>query len=174
MKSFAEAGLPVIFSGNNYGYYQSGDNSGETAVQSAIADLQKTEHVYSCGSNQLPELLSSLALEPEIRTETNATLYTTWREDASGGLDYAFLFCDASPCRGNISMATTKKPYYFNPCPHIQRPERHDCVTSPAHRKPDPHHCLRQRRGGKFNRTYSTPPTLLPTSSATLMRARTG
>ncbi|KAL1617257.1 hypothetical protein SLS56_011061 [Neofusicoccum ribis] len=115
LKSFAEAGLPIVISGSVHGYYHSGDGSGEAAVQSAISDLLKTERVYSAESQDLPQILSSIGLDPQIRAETNATLYTTWREDVIEGIDYAFLFCDGSSCRGSFHISSTKRPYFLDP-----------------------------------------------------------
>lgn len=115
LKSFAEAGLPIIFSGNAHGYYSSGNNSDRNFVESAISNLLESQNVHSCESQHLVQLLSSIGLSPRIRTETNGTLYSTWREDETEGLDYAFLFCDGSPCRGRIHVSTTKAPYILNP-----------------------------------------------------------
>ncbi|KAF9629124.1 hypothetical protein BFW01_g10327 [Lasiodiplodia theobromae] len=115
LKSFAEAGLPIIFSGNAHGYYSSGNNSDRNSVESAISNLLESENVHSCESQHLVQLLSSIGLSPQIRTETNGTLYSTWREDETEGLDYAFLFCDGSPCRGRIYVSTTKVPYILDP-----------------------------------------------------------
>lgn len=115
LRSFADAGLPIIFSGDGHGYYPSGNSSSEAVTLSAVADLLNVEHVYSCESHQLSQLLTSISLDPQIRTEINGILHLTWREDVVSGVDYAFLFCDGVPCRGKIHVSSTKRPYILNP-----------------------------------------------------------
>ncbi|KAF9893525.1 hypothetical protein FE257_010837 [Aspergillus nanangensis] len=52
-----------------------------------------------------------------MKVRTDGTWFTTWREDASSGMDYAFIFADTSTSAGYITVtgpAKDKIPCDFN------------------------------------------------------------
>ncbi|KAL4905091.1 hypothetical protein BDW74DRAFT_185211 [Aspergillus multicolor] len=125
LQSYAENGLPVILAGGLPEYYPSGnpsaDSENEAAINEALAALQNTTNVHTTASesDDLAEMLDSLALSPLVSIQTNGTWHPIYRTGDSTETDYAFLFSDASsspsdPTTGNITVQTTKTPYIFN------------------------------------------------------------
>lgn len=115
LQQYADAGLPIILSGRDPGYYASGDGSGKDAVEKGIASLKKLPNVYSVPAGEVANQLSALGIRPQIQIQTNGTWYTTWREDVRTGVDYAFIFSDINASVGKIDIASTKIPYLLNP-----------------------------------------------------------
>jgi hypothetical protein len=75
IQNFAKAGLTVILSGGDPGYYPSRDGRRENATRSALASLKKTQNVYSVAAEGLLACLSSLGHQPRVQVQTNGT----WR-----------------------------------------------------------------------------------------------
>lgn len=114
LQKYAQSSLPVILLGGDPGYYPSGEEKDKAAVDRAISELKNTANVYSVANGGLVPQLHELGLTPRISIQTNGTWWTTWREDADAGIDYAFVFCDTETSSGEISVASTKKPYIFD------------------------------------------------------------
>lgn len=121
LKQLAQAGLPVILSGGLPGYYPSGNSSDAAAkkhaVTSALHNLQRTENVYTTGTHNISQRLTSISIAPRVRIQTNGTWHPVFRTDNETGTDYVFLFSDSTSkalSRGIITVQTTKTPYIFN------------------------------------------------------------
>lgn len=122
-QQYADAGLPIILSGGDPGYYASGDGSGKDAVELGIASLKKHPNVYSVAAGEVANQLSALGIRLQIQIETTTrTWYTTWREDVDTGVDYAFVFSDINASVGRIDVASTKTPYLLNPWTGEEKP----------------------------------------------------
>ena len=114
LKGFAQSNLPIIVTGGTPGYYPSSNSSEREATESAISDFLSTANVYQVGEGEVASQLTSLGFKPKVGVQTNGTWYTTWREDAESGTDYAFVFNNLGPSDGEITVTSTKTPYIFN------------------------------------------------------------
>ncbi|RDW76315.1 uncharacterized protein DSM5745_06307 [Aspergillus mulundensis] len=120
IQEYANHGLPVLFTGGLPGIYDSARGNGtETAlIQTALTDLaSSSENVYLVDTGSAAKKLASLGLAPNIKVQTNGKWWTTWREDASSGVDYALIFCDTNASSGYITVtgpASKKIPFYLN------------------------------------------------------------
>ncbi|KAL4905790.1 hypothetical protein BDW74DRAFT_184859 [Aspergillus multicolor] len=120
IQEYAANGLPVIFSGGLPGTYDSAKHNGsETAIiQVALANLaSSSNNVHIVDTGHVAEKLSSLGLSPNIKIQTDGKWWTTWREDATSGIDYTLIFCDTNASSGYITVtgpASKKTPYYLN------------------------------------------------------------
>jgi hypothetical protein len=118
VQEYATLGLPIIFSGGLPGVYSSStDGSEPAAIEAALTDLSTSDNVYLVDSDGVADKLTSLGLSPNIKVQTEGQWYTTWREDASTGIDYALVFCDTNSSSGYITVtgaAKNKTPFYLN------------------------------------------------------------
>jgi hypothetical protein len=112
LKTYAAAGLPVIFTGGLPSFYPQG-NSTKDEFETEFSVLTGSKNVYSVGSGKVASTLSSLELRPNIAVATNGTWFTTWR--VVDGVDYAFVLADLSPSRGNITIVSAQAPFFLNP-----------------------------------------------------------
>lgn len=113
IKKYARSGLPVIFSGGDPGCYLSGDGSDCADVQMAVASLKTVRNVYSVSAGGVAEKLRRLGISPRVEVRTNGTWYPTWREEFCGD-EYALIFADGNASTGEVDIASTRRPYFFD------------------------------------------------------------
>jgi hypothetical protein len=114
IQHFAKAGLTVILSGGDPGYYPSRDGRREDATRSALASLKKAQNVHSVAAEDLIACLASLGHQPRVQVQTNGTWRPLWRQVAKKGIDYIFLFCDGAASTGQVQVTTSKIPYFLD------------------------------------------------------------
>lgn len=116
LKNFANAGLPIIIAGSAPGQYPTRNvsNPGDQAFESSLAELLNHANVHHATGGELSQKLKSLELQPRVGVQTNGTWYTTWREDKSNGLSYAYIFSDIAPASGVVLAQSTGTPYFLD------------------------------------------------------------
>lgn len=116
LKNFANAGLPIIVAGSTPGQYPTRNISdpGDQAFENSLAELLSHANVHHAAEGELSQKLDALDLQPRVGVQTNGTWYTTWREDTSGGLSYAYVFGDIAPASGVVVAQSTGTPYFLD------------------------------------------------------------
>ncbi|KAI9035663.1 uncharacterized protein KD926_003141 [Aspergillus affinis] len=112
IKSFARAGLPIILSGGLPNAYISKDGNTEGLTRE-ISSLRETSNVHIVSSGKTATQLLDLGITPRVQLQSNGTWYPTWRTHQDG-TEFVYLFSDIDESTGNISVATTKRPYIFD------------------------------------------------------------
>lgn len=112
VKSFARAGLPIVLSGGLPNAYISKEGNTEALTQE-ISSLRKTKNVHLVSSGKTAAQLRELGIAPRVQIQSNGTWYPTLRTN-SDGTDFVYLFSDNDESTGNVSVATTKQPYFFD------------------------------------------------------------
>lgn len=118
---FANAGLPMVFSGgipqNLLGYYE----SGTTYVRQALAGLVGMKNVHIVPYDNLGVSLANLGIVPKTTVSADRLLYTYWREDTNASVSYAFVYNDAWDsdigegfATGSITFDATGVPYTYD------------------------------------------------------------
>lgn len=113
---FADAGLPIILAGSAPGHYptQNITDPGDQAFNESLAGLLNHANVHHSAEGELSQELDSLGLKPRVGVKTNGTWYTTWREDTSNSMSYAYVFGDTVPASGIILAQSTGTPYFLD------------------------------------------------------------
>lgn len=116
LEGFANSGLPIIVVGSVPGHYPTGNTTdpGDEAFNDSLAGLLSHVNVHHAAEGELSQKLDSLALTPRVGVQTNGTWYTTWREDTSNGLSYAYIFGDTVPASGVVVAQSTGTPYFLD------------------------------------------------------------
>lgn len=114
LKSFAQGGLPIIVLGGAQGFYPSAKGGSQEDVVKSFNDLKKTANVHVVDEGQLESKLQSLGLRPRVGVTTNGTWRTTWREDESRGIGYAYIFNDGPASSGIVGVQSPNQPYVFD------------------------------------------------------------
>ncbi|KAF2014360.1 hypothetical protein BU24DRAFT_441866 [Aaosphaeria arxii CBS 175.79] len=114
IKSYAQAGLPTILVDGTPGFYPSRGGSEEAEFISSLNELINTTNVLSASKATVAKELKNLGLHPHVATELNGTVYSTWREDLSTSIDYAFIYAKGNAAFGNVTIRTIKIPYHFD------------------------------------------------------------
>jgi hypothetical protein len=125
IQAYAASGLPVLLSGGFPGVYAAANGSETATIKARLTHLSTSANVYTVHEGGISEKLASLGLSPRIKVETDGKWLTTWREDASSGVDYALVFCDSNRSSGYITVtgqAKDKVPYYMNAWTGDQEP----------------------------------------------------
>ncbi|KAL7956296.1 hypothetical protein V8C34DRAFT_326292 [Trichoderma compactum] len=94
LEKYARSGLPILLLGGEPGHYPSHGSEGREAVKQEIAKLKRTKSVHIVAQGELVDTLRSLKISPRIRTQSNGTWWTTWREDIENHMGYAFVYGD--------------------------------------------------------------------------------
>ena len=113
IKEFASNGLPVILSGGIPNAYYTRDGNTDSLVKE-ISSLQEVQNIHIVSPGQASRKLQSLGIAPRVQVQTNGTWYSTWHADADG-VDFLFVLGDTMDTAGDLSVATTKRPYFFDP-----------------------------------------------------------
>lgn len=121
LAEYANAGLPIIFSGGLPTYLASYDVTGTSNVSSVLHSLTKFSNVHVVSYEGLADTVASLGISPLTKVSANATWYTYWRHDDAKGLDYVFIYNDGENLglgngysEGIVEFASTGIPYHFD------------------------------------------------------------
>ncbi|KAH8729876.1 hypothetical protein BGZ61DRAFT_569735 [Ilyonectria robusta] len=112
LKSFAQKGLPVVFSGGSPTYYPTGDGSRKDEFERQLSRLLRSKNVHSVASGKVADKLKSLGVQPQIQANTNGTFYTSWIE--TNKIGYALIYSDLVRSTGTITVNSKQAPFYFN------------------------------------------------------------
>lgn len=116
LTNFANDGLPIIVVGSaprRYPTHHTAD-PGDQAFNESLAEFLNHVNVQHAAEGELSQKLDSLDLQPRVRVHTNGTWYTTWREDITEGVSYAYIFGDTVPASGLVVAESTGTPYFFD------------------------------------------------------------
>jgi hypothetical protein len=125
IQAYAASGLPILFSGGLPGVYAAANGSETATIKARLTQLSTSANVYTTREGGVSEKLAALGLSPRVKVQTDGKWFTTWREDASSGVDYALIFCDSNSSSGYITVtgpAKNKVPYYMNAWTGDQEP----------------------------------------------------
>lgn len=116
LRSFANDGLPIIVVGSAPRRYPTHNiaDPGDQAFNESLAEFLNHVNVHHAAEGQLSRKLDSLDLQPRVGVRTNGTWYTTWREDKTDDVSYAYIFGDTVPASGFIVVESTGIPYFFD------------------------------------------------------------
>lgn len=135
LRSFANDGVPIIVVGSAPGHYptQNITDPGDQAFKDSLAEFLSHVNVHHAAEGELSQRLDSLDLKPRVGVQTNGTWYTTWREDTSNGLSYAYIFGDIVPASGVVVAQSTGTPYFLDAwtgaCEPVLNYQTNDSVT---------------------------------------------
>ncbi|KAL2884344.1 hypothetical protein SGCOL_000285 [Colletotrichum sp. CLE4] len=116
LKSFTEAGLPIIVAGSAPGLYASESQiiSKKDSFHDELSDLLNQKNVYQVAEGQISQKLRDLNLEPRVGVRTNGTWYSTWRDDKASGISYAHVFGDLVAATGEVVVQSKNTPYFLD------------------------------------------------------------
>lgn len=118
---FAQAGLPIVFSGgvpqNLTGY----NTTGTQYVREALASIMDLDNVYIVPFENLASSLSALGIAPRTSVRADRIWYTYWREDTAASRSYVFVYNDGwdseigeGSSSGAITLETSGRPYMYD------------------------------------------------------------
>lgn len=120
---FADAGLPILFSGGLPTDFLDG-SSAASQISDANASLQSLvgmPNVHVISSENLAETLTDIGIHPRVRVSANMTWRAYWREDERTSTSYVYVYNDATnyprgqgSSIGNITVQTSGKPYRYD------------------------------------------------------------
>ncbi|KAE9575722.1 hypothetical protein CGMCC3_g8271 [Colletotrichum fructicola] len=116
LTEFAEAGLPIIIAGGSPCEYPTENKASDVSFSfdTSLQKLLDISSVYQVAEGQIAEKLEGLGLKPRVGVKTNGTWHTTWRQDSSGNISYAYVFSDAEYSNGELIVQTRGIPYFFD------------------------------------------------------------
>ena len=121
LAEYANAGLPIIFSGGLPSYLASDDAIENSYVSRVLSSLTSLPNIHVASYDGLASKVASLGIEPLTKVSANSTWYTYWRRDDAKGLDYIFLYNDGEDLglgngysEGTVEFASTGIPYTFD------------------------------------------------------------
>lgn len=111
LKTWAEAGLPVILSGGMPGFYPLANGTiGDYTRE--LSSLSDSLNVYQVNTTGVAQQLSADHIAPLVGVKTNGRWYTTWSE--AGDVSYTLVYCDLVGSTGEVLVATSETPYFCN------------------------------------------------------------
>ncbi|KAJ0382930.1 hypothetical protein COL922a_011526 [Colletotrichum nupharicola] len=116
LTEFAEAGLPIIIAGGSPGEYPTENKASDVSFSfdTSLQKLLNISSVYQVAEGEIAEKLEGLGLKPRVGVKTNGTWHTTWRQDSSGNISYAYVFSDAEYSNGELIVQSRGIPYFFD------------------------------------------------------------
>ncbi|KAI9692010.1 MAG: hypothetical protein M1820_009585 [Bogoriella megaspora] len=97
LAQYANAGLPILFSGGVPSYLASFNASGADYVNQTISSLTALPNVHVVPYNALAESVASIGIVPRAAfSNHNGTWFTHWRRDDNASADYALVYNDAT------------------------------------------------------------------------------
>lgn len=122
ISTFANAGLPIIFSGGIPTYLASYNTSGAEYVSRALNNLTSLPNVHVVPYEGLADTIASLGITPLTKVSANNTWYTYWRH--TDDYNYVFVYNDADAASttglgngysaGTVEFATIGTPYFLD------------------------------------------------------------
>ncbi|KAH6640096.1 hypothetical protein BKA67DRAFT_542618 [Truncatella angustata] len=113
LTNYAEAGLPVIISGDlTYRY----DTADETAIKGANETLKSfigANNVHQVPYENLASSIASIGIAPRSRIDANGTWYTRWRELSNGDI-YVLIYNEGDYSTGSITFQATGSAYFLD------------------------------------------------------------
>ncbi|KAK2751243.1 secreted protein [Colletotrichum kahawae] len=127
LTEFAEAGLPIIIAGGSPGEYPTESKSSNVSFSfdASLQQLLNISSVYQVAEGDVAERLEVLGLKPRVGVKTNGTWHTTWREESSNNISYAYIFSDAASANGELIVQSSGFPYFFDPWTGAREPVLH-------------------------------------------------
>ena len=118
---FANAGLPIVFSGgvpqNLTGY----NTTGTQYVRSALSSILDLSNVHIVPYENLASSLSALGIIPRTAVSADRFWYTYWREDNASSRSYVYIYNDAwdseigeGSSTGSITFEEMGVPYLYD------------------------------------------------------------
>ncbi|KAH8812100.1 hypothetical protein F5884DRAFT_302871 [Xylogone sp. PMI_703] len=123
LAGFAQAGLPIVFSGGIPTSYLGTNDAGELSRSKSLLDqIASRPNVHVTSSyDGLASTLASIGIQPAVKLNVTVPWYSFHRRDAAAQVDYFYLYNDAmkSPLGQGGSSAlvefdSTGVPYEFN------------------------------------------------------------
>ncbi|KAI8317095.1 hypothetical protein K4K59_011003 [Colletotrichum sp. SAR11_240] len=116
LTEFAEAGLPIIIAGGSPGEYPTENKASNVSFSfdTSLQQFLNISSVYQVAEGEIAEKLEGLGLKPRVGVKTNGTWHTTWRQDSSGNISYAYVFSDAEYSNGELIVQSGGIPYFFD------------------------------------------------------------
>ncbi|CAK1355414.1 hypothetical protein CB0940_00861 [Cercospora beticola] len=119
--AYAQAGLPIIFSGgipqNLTGY----NATGTEYVRSALSTIVSLGNVHVVPYDNLASSLQELGITPRTRVHSERVWNTYWREDSNVNVTYVYIYNDAwdselggGASKGSITFEATGVPYDYD------------------------------------------------------------
>ncbi|KAI8311732.1 hypothetical protein K4K61_011652 [Colletotrichum sp. SAR11_59] len=116
LTEFAEAGLPIIIAGGSPSEYPTENKASDVSFSfdTSLQKLLNISSVYQVAEGEIAEKLEGLGLKPRVGVKTNGTWHTTWRQDSSSNISYAYVFSHAEYSNGELFVKTRGIPYFFD------------------------------------------------------------
>lgn len=118
---FANAGLPIVFSGGIPQDLLGYNTTGTSYVRQALVGLVESENVHIVPYENLAVSLANLGITPRTKVSADRPLYTYWREDSNASVSYAFVYNDGwdsdigeGAAKGTITFDTSGVPYSYD------------------------------------------------------------
>ncbi|KAF4838526.1 hypothetical protein CGCTS75_v000303 [Colletotrichum tropicale] len=127
LTEFAKAGLPIIIAGGSPGEYPTENkaSSASFSFDTSLQQLLDISSVYQVAEGEIAEKLEGLGLKPRIGVKTNGTWHTTWRQDSSGNISYAYVFNDAESSNGELIVQSPGIPHFSDAWTGAREPVLH-------------------------------------------------
>ncbi|KAL9109497.1 MAG: hypothetical protein Q9227_005832 [Pyrenula ochraceoflavens] len=128
---FANAGLPIIFSGGVPSFYLGTNSAAELQnANQTLGRLSLLPNVHVTPSYAgLADTIVSLGIVPLTKLSSNVTWSTYWRSDSANNADYVYIYNDApysqpgeANSEGSIEFQSTGIPYDFDAWTGAQTP----------------------------------------------------
>lgn len=122
ISEYAQAGLPVLFSGGIPSTFISYNASGATYVNQTLQNLTALPNVHVVPYEGLADTLAALHVFPTTKITADRVWYTTHRRDDRSKADYFFVYNDAwtveelndGYSEGKVEFASTGTPYLYD------------------------------------------------------------
>jgi hypothetical protein len=119
LREYTSAGLPVLFSGGQPGFFQEYNDTDEDFARE-MSMLMESDNLYEVKADHVADQLSSIGLSPRVGANMNGSCYTSWYD--SGDIGYAFVYSDLVRSTGKLIVASTSTPYIYDSWTGERRP----------------------------------------------------
>ena len=121
LMDYAQAGLPIVFSGGVPQNLTGHNETGLKYVRSVLPSILSLSNVHIVPYDNLASSLRELGILPRTRVTSDRTWYTYWREDTSSNVTYVYVYNDAwdselgdGSSTGAITIEATGVPYEYD------------------------------------------------------------
>lgn len=112
LAKFANQGLPIIFYGGIPS--QIASSTGLAQAQATLKNITSLPNVHRATIGSLATAIDSIGIQPLTKVSANGTWYTYWRENSSEDSSHALVYNDGNYSEGEISFASTRRPFFFD------------------------------------------------------------